>query len=209
MSLAIEAGQYSPSFFHVSGRRWHDAAVRKLLAASALALIWPAGSAAHGTGHEAGFLSTVSGVEPTVPGLLASVVGGDQLLSVRNWSGRTVVLLGEDGRPFLRFSGNRVERRANGAWELVKRGSSYAFHDPRIHVVGPPPERSGVVRNWRVAGTANGLPFAIRGFVGYRAPAAEPDDDGLPAWAPVAAAGFGLLALAALALAHRRRRGES
>jgi hypothetical protein len=183
--------------------------VRTLPAACALALAFPALCAAHGTGHQEGFRSTVSGIEPAVPGLLVSVVGGDQLLSVRNWSGRRVVLLGADGRPFLRFSGNRVERRTDGRWELVKQGSSYAFHDPRIHVVGPPPERSGLVRNWRVAGIANGRPFAIKGFLGYSGPAAPTDDGGLPAWAPVAAAGVGVLALAALALAHRRRRGES
>jgi hypothetical protein len=183
--------------------------VRTLLAACALALACPAAGAAHGTGHEEGFLSTVSGIEPPVPGLLASVVGGDQLLSIRNWSGRSVVLLGADGQPYLRFSGNRVERRTNGGWGLVKLGSSYAFHDSRIHAVGPPPERSGVVHNWRVMGTANGRPFAIEGFLGYRAPAAPPDDGGLPAWAPVAAAGVGVLAVVALALAHRRRRGES
>jgi hypothetical protein len=183
--------------------------VRTLLVASALALACPAASAAHGTGHEEGFLSTVSGMEPAVPGLLVSVVGGDQLLSIRNWSGRHVVLLGADRRPFLRFSDNRVERGTDGRWELVKRGSSYAFHDSRIHVVGPPPERSGLVREWRVPGVANGRPFAIKGFVGYRAPAAPADAGGLPAWAPVAAAGVGVLAVAALALAHRRRRGES
>jgi hypothetical protein len=179
--------------------------------ACALALACPAASAAHGTGHEDGFRSTVSEIEPPVPGLLASVVGGDQLLAIRNWSGRTVTLLGADGRPFLRFSANRVERRTDGRWELVKRGSSYAFHDSRIHVVGPPPERSGVVRDWRVPGIANGGPFSIEGFLGYRAPAAPPpaDDGGLPTWAPVAAAGVGVLAVAALALAHRRRRGES
>jgi hypothetical protein len=183
--------------------------VRTLLGACALALACPAASAAHGSGHEDGFLSTVSGIEPPVPGLLASVVGGDQLLSIRNWSGRSVVLLGADGRPYLRFADNRVERHTGEEWELVKRGSSYAFHDSRIHVVGPPPERSGVVRNWRVAGTANGRPFAIKGFLGYKAPDAPADDGGPPAWAPVAAAGVGVLAVVALALAHRRRRGES
>jgi hypothetical protein len=177
--------------------------------ACALALACPAASAAHGTGHADGFRSTVSGIGPAVPGLLVSVVGGDQLLSIRNWSGRSVTLLAADGRPFLRFSANRVERRADGRWELVKQGSSYAFHDSRIHVVGPPPDRSGFVRDWRVRGIADGRPFVIEGFLGYQAPAAPADADGLPAWAPVAAAGVGVLAVAALALAHRRRRGES
>lgn len=183
--------------------------MRALLATIALSLLLPAVAAAHGGGHRDGFLSTVSGIDPAVPGLLATVVGGDQLLSVRNWSGKTVVLHGPDGRPFMRFSENRVERREANGWELLRRGTSYAYHDPRLHYVGRLPESSGVVRNWHVRGTADGEQFAIDGFLGYRAPVEEAEAEGTPAWVPAVAVGLSVIALAALALTLRSRRGES
>src|SRR5919199_3937741 len=72
------------------------------LAVGALALA--AAAYGHGPfGPVHGYVSTVSSIEPNVLGLEARVVG-DQLL-LRNWSGKTVTILGPDGTPYLRFGG--------------------------------------------------------------------------------------------------------
>jgi hypothetical protein len=175
-------------------------------------LVWAVAAAGHEGTPGTGFQSRVSLIRPLVPGLLVEVLGGDELLSVRNWSGKTVVLRGVDGRPFLRFSGDVVSRNEGAGWRVVGRGTSHVWHDPRIHATGPPPDREGLVRNWRIRGSADGSPFAIVGFLGYRPPpGAEGDcDAGLPAWAIVlAGAGGALVVAAALALPLRRREGEN
>jgi hypothetical protein len=182
-----------------------------LLAAGLVAFAATPAAAGHGTPSQAGYVSTVSGVEPALPGLLVSILGGDDLLSVRNWSGKKVVLNGPDGKPFLRFEPDAVYRRDRSGWRLVKRGTSYAWHDPRIHWTGPPPERSGLVAHWRIGGTANGEPLAVKGFIGYAAPAPPMSDGGagLPSWAIVLAGVAGAFVLAtALALPLVRRKGE-
>jgi hypothetical protein len=180
----------------------------RIVVAALATLVLPSVAAAHGTGHQAGFISTVSSIQPPVPGLFLSVVGRDQLLSVRNWSGKPVVLLDGNGHSFLRFAANRVERRQGQRWRTVKVGTSYAWHEPRIHTTGPPPKTDGLVRNWQIRGSADGKAFVIDGFLGYRAPAGTSDGNGAQ-WAVPVAVAAGAIALAALALTHRRRRGES
>jgi hypothetical protein len=165
--------------------------VRAILALL-LAFGFVAGASAHSTGRHVGFVSTVSGVEPPTPGLLVNVVGAHERLSVRNWTQKTVVIFDERGRP---------------AVELAP-GEMQAWDDPRIGSSEPPPEQAGLVRNWRIRGTADGEPFAIVGFLGYRPPPGV-GGPGLPTWAIVLAGMGGALVLAAvLALPLRRREGE-
>ena len=180
----------------------------RLLASPLAALVFAAGASAHGGKSAPGFQSTVSGLDPQVPGLLVEVLRNGELLSVRNLSGREVVFRDRRGAPFLRFTAKAVHRREAGAWQLLKRGTSYAWHDPRIHWTGPVPERSGFVADWQISGTADGAPLTIRGFIGYTAPAAVDTDDGLSPGVVAALAIGGALALAALALPLLRRKGE-
>ena len=139
-------------------------------------------------------MATVSGIEPRQLGLLVTVVGGHERLSVRNLTQKTVVLYGDGGRPRLR----------------LPPGRSGSMADPRIGSTGPPPERGEFVKNWRIAGTADGRPFQIVGFLGYRTPAGEEQDGGVAAaWAVAVVVAIGALAgMVALALPLRRRKGE-
>ena len=50
-----------------------------------------------------GFVSTVTGLRPPVPGLKVTILGGDERMRVENRSGKTVVIEGYDGEPYLRF----------------------------------------------------------------------------------------------------------
>ena len=174
-----------------------------------VALAWAGTSWGHGDDAVEGFRSTVSGIRPAVPGLLVRVLEGDTL-SVRNWSGKSVIVTGPDDDPLFRFERNAVYRRNGEAWRLVKRGSSHAWHDRRVHMAGPAPLRSGFVSRFAIGGTADGAPFVIAGFIGYRAPATEEREAGLPAWAVVSVVVLGAVLLAALALPLLvRREGES
>jgi hypothetical protein len=144
-----------------------------------LAAVVPSPASAHTTGIHTGFVATVSGVTPALPGLLVRVIGGHERLSVQNWTERTIVIFGENGEVVARLAP----------------GKGKAWADPRIE------------------GEADGKPFAIGGFLGYRPPpAAEAhgsSGSGWPRWATVAAlAGGAVLVLAALALPLVRRKGE-
>lgn len=181
----------------------------RVLVASTAALAFAAGASAHGETAGRGFQSAVRDIQPPVPGLLVDVLEGD-LLSVRNRSGKTVVLNAPGGEPLFRFETDAVYRADGRRWSLVKRGTSHAWHDPRIHWVGPPPAESGLVAEWRIGGFADGEPFAITGFIGYSASPGLGQVGGLPPWALVLAGVAGALVLAAaLALPLRRREGES
>jgi hypothetical protein len=169
--------------------------VRPLLVVLALSLACAAGAHAHGGGEHTGFQARVSTIEPFIPGLLVTVLGGHEQLSVTNLTDNRVVILDEQGEPLVR----------------VPSGETEVWDEPRIGATEEPPEREGLVRNWRIRGTADGEPFEIVGFLGYRPPpqeaAAESADDGLPTWALVLAGAGGAFVLAAALAVPLIRRG--
>ncbi|MEX2210451.1 MAG: hypothetical protein WD689_01615 [Gaiellaceae bacterium] len=159
----------------------------RALAVILLALVAAGSAEAHEVGQfHQGFVSTVSGVEPPLPGLLVDIYNGHELLTVRNFTQKTV-----------RFPGADI---------VLTPGLAASWREPQIAPAGPP-QREGLVRRWRIPGTADGEPFAIVGFLGYSGPL--PPDEGLPAWVIVLAGAAGALGLgAALALPLLRRKGE-
>ena len=129
-----------------------------LFAAAVAAAVATTGASAHPVPPaERGYVSTVAAILPNVLGLQATVLGGDDRLSVRNWSTKTVVILGYAGEPYLRFGPggvfanvhspatylNRVrsgpvdvpasaDPRLRPLWRRVAAGTSYVWHDQRI-----------------------------------------------------------------------------
>jgi hypothetical protein len=124
------------------------------------------GARAHPGSTLTGYVSTVSAVVPNVLGVNALVLGGDDRLRISNYSGKTIVVLGYEGEPYLRFDSkgvwantlspaahlNRFRRprplepgvtdaTAPPRWRRVARGVTYEWHDHRIHWTGhqPPP----------------------------------------------------------------------
>lgn len=150
---------------------------RVLGAGLVAAFLLGAPAPAYGPRHAPGYISTVIEIRPAVLGLSATVLGGDELLSLRNWSNRTVVILGADGRPLFRFADNRVYRPVEDGWRLLKRGTGHAWHDSRIHWNGPTPpaavleapERDHSIAPWRIPALVDGRRVVIRGVIGWAA----------------------------------------
>jgi hypothetical protein len=186
---------------------------RLLLALGALVLV-PAASAHGPFGPTHGYVSSVSSIQPNVLGLDARVVG-DQLL-LRNWSGKTVTILGPDGVPYLRLGrGGGVFLNSGPKWQRVSAGTSFSWHDPRVAWLGerPPkvvdrePDQSHFLRFWSVPGTADGKRFVIHGLLGYAPPPRSKDDSvGWTTWLVVAAAVLAAGAGAALLVVRSRSR---
>jgi hypothetical protein len=165
--------------------------MRAILASIVLTLACAGLAQAHEGDSHTGFVATVSGVEPQLPGLVVTVSGGHERLVVRNLTAKTIEIFGEDGNGNLRLTP----------------GQTGTVSDARIGSTGPPPEQGEFVKNWRIPGEADGVPFEIVGFLGYRAPT-EDVDEGLPGWVIVSA--LALVGLAAVALPLLlRREGET
>jgi hypothetical protein len=111
-----------------------------------------AGAGAHGGGRSQGYVATVSTLEPNVLGVLVNVYGPANRLQVSNYSGKTVVILGYQREPYLRFTGARVEENvasptayvntsrtvptsadasSKPQWRQIALGASYSWHDHR------------------------------------------------------------------------------
>jgi hypothetical protein len=131
-----------------------------------LAAILAPPAAAHGDGEARGYRSAVTSVSPSIAGLSALVLEGDDRLRLSNGSEQTVEIEGYDGEPYLRFSADGVFRNAKSSatylngerfggvdvpegvgpkaepvWERVSRGRTYEWHDHRIHwmsTIDPP-----------------------------------------------------------------------
>ena len=176
---------------------------------------------AHGRKGQSGYVSTFSALDPPVLGVSVNVLGGDTRLRLSNYSGKTVVVLGYRGEPLLRFTGGGVFRNTRSPtaapplWRRVAPGTSFDWHDRRIHwpsseppaAVRQSPDKAHLIFNWRVPARADGKPFAITGFLGY-VPSRSTDRGRsrewlLPAGAAIA---FALVGGGAMVGARRARR---
>jgi hypothetical protein len=136
--------------------------VRQLLATAVAALVVCPVAFAHGDGAARGFRSAVEAITPSSPGLTVRVLDSDDELELRNDTGRTIVILGYDGEPYLRFAADGVFRNARSPasylnldryakvdvpaeadpkapprWERVASGAIWSWHDHRIHWMSP------------------------------------------------------------------------
>jgi hypothetical protein len=71
-------------------------------------LVTPAAQS-HGGTRSSGYVSTFSHLEPNVLGLFVNVFGRNNTMRLSNNSGKTVVVLGRSGEPYLRFAPDGVE----------------------------------------------------------------------------------------------------
>jgi len=216
----------------VAGR----AVARLIVVAFALAALTaaPEAARAHGGTRSTGYVSTFANLDPNVLGVLVNVIGSRELLRVSNYSGETLVVLGYQREPYLRFTRSGVYENsasptaylnasrtvpqsvagnAEPRWKQVARSPSYTWHDHRIVWTGsqPPPavqespDETHLIFNWRIPARADGRPFRIKGFLGYSPLPATRDGGGASTWLIVTAAvGCALLLAAAVGAGVRR-----
>ena len=136
--------------------------MRQLLVVSILSMLVVAMMAppalAHGRGSDStNFASTITD-RPDVEGLAWQVLNGDEYLELRNSTDTEVLVPGYTGEPYLRIGPDGVFRNLNSTatylnedrfgqtappagidpdgepdWERISDGSTYAWHDHRIH----------------------------------------------------------------------------
>ena len=124
-------------------------------------LIAPSAEAHFGTG-KLGYHSKVRAVKPRVPGVDLKVLNGDDQMWLKNRSGKTIVIEGYAGEPYLRFRTNGVYINVNSPagylnqdrygkagvpktatpeavpnWQRLGGGAVWAWHDHRIHYMSP------------------------------------------------------------------------
>jgi hypothetical protein len=132
---------------------------RRLVLAVLLApaLLAPSAEAHFGTG-KLGYRSTIRAVEPPMRGLDLQVLYGDDQVQLDNRSGKTIVIEGYGGEPYLRFAADGISINVNSPagylnqdrygestvpksatvtarpnWQKLAGGGKWAWHDHRIH----------------------------------------------------------------------------
>jgi hypothetical protein len=171
----------------------------------------PSGIAHEPNGTRSGYVSSVSEIRPSILGLQASILGAQERLLVRNWSGKLVIILGRDRRPLFRLDERGVFQFDGKGWRNLRAGTSFNWHDHRIgwfqsappDVVRRAPDKSHYIRAWTVPGTADGQPFIIHGLLGYAPPPATAKSR---EWIPPTAVGLAALLIVAGVGARRLRR---
>ncbi len=137
---------------------------RALVLAVLVAAVFARGAEAHFGTAKLGYRSTITAVKPHMPGLKFKVLYGDDQIFLDNRSGKTVIIKGYSGEPYLRFapSGIFVNIRspagylnqdryarvqvpksatatAKPKWEKLANVHVWAWHDHRIHYMNPIP----------------------------------------------------------------------
>ena len=135
-----------------------------LAACCLIAAAVAAGAAAHGgpTPGATHFLSTVDGIRPALPGVKVAITGRQEPISLRNATGKPLVVQGLSGEPYLRFDARGVwlnlrspsrwldqpgrdaetplpakaDPQARPRWKLLTAGHVWSWHDSRIRWAG-------------------------------------------------------------------------
>jgi len=136
------------------------------VAALLAAVLLPPGAEAHyGTGKK-GYRSRILAVKPRETGLTLKVLYGDDQIWLDNKTGKTIIIRGYGGEPYMRFAPSGIYINGNSPavylnqdryarasvpksarpkakpdWQKLAGGESWAWHDHRIHYMSPTPPK--------------------------------------------------------------------
>jgi hypothetical protein len=140
---------------------------RAFLAVALLAaVLLPGGAEAHYGTAKKGYRSRILAVKPHETGLELKVLYGDDQIWLDNKTGKTIVIRGYAGEPYLRFGSSGIYVNGNSPavylnqdryarskvpksatptarpkWEKLAGGELWAWHDHRIHYMSPTPPK--------------------------------------------------------------------
>jgi hypothetical protein len=158
---------------------------RVLLAAMAAGLCLPSAAQAHSGSAVVAldYRTTIAALAPALHGIEASVQDGDRKLRLSVDSRRTVVVLGDAGEPFLRFSSHGVavnersqtalaarltpnsgrltlDPQARPGWRTIASRPTFAWHDHRL---APPLPAGTQTRSWSIRLVVDGTKQRLGG----------------------------------------------
>jgi hypothetical protein len=139
---------------------------RALVVTILTAFLLAPGAGAHTGSGKLGYRSTIRAVKPPMRGLKLKILSGDDQVWLDNRSGKTIVVDGYGGEPYLRFGPGGVylnvnspagylnqDRYAKSAvpksatttahpdWEQLTGGEIWSWHDHRIHYMSRIPPK--------------------------------------------------------------------
>jgi hypothetical protein len=208
------------------------AAIPAAVLGALLLLVLLAPSAVAHTGDPS-FRSEVKHVRPEVPGLAIEVLNYDDRLLLTNRTGRTVLVRGYEGEPYVRIRAagivevnkraptfylnedryaqvnvpSQASERASPLWETVGKNGRYEWHDHRIHWMSKdrPPKVKDEDKPAKI------LDWSVPIVVGSK-PARiagalrwEPADSGIPPAALIALGGLAAASLLLFLVSRRLR----
>jgi hypothetical protein len=213
-----------------SSRSWRAA----VLAAGLSAVVVSPAGAHQGNPN---FRSEIRAVSPSVPGLEVRVLGFDQDFELENRTGRTVVVYGYKGEPYLRLLAdgtvqtNRrspavylnedrfattavpasADPKAAPVWRTVDRTGRYVWHDHRMHWMSRsvPPQVHDQAKRTKVFDYT--VPLAVgdeRGKIAGALVWVGEGSGGFPVAAVVSIVVVALVAVALVVLVRRRRAAD-
>jgi len=128
------------------------------------AVLLPRGAVAHYGTAKLGYRSTIRRLEPPMRGLKLKVLYGDDQVWLDNRSGKTIIVDGYSGEPYLRYGPTGIYVNVNSpagylnqdryaktavpksatadarpSWQKLAGGEIWAWHDHRIHYMNPIP----------------------------------------------------------------------
>ena len=116
-------------------------------ALAALAGLVPLAARAANESYPQNYKTQLRSLDPPVQGLKLTTAGGDRYLVLTNGSGKTTVVTGYDGDPYLRFQPNRVV-------EVNLHSPSKYVNEDRFGTLQPPPSAiPGATPKWKVVAT--------------------------------------------------------
>jgi hypothetical protein len=194
-------------------------------------LLVPAGAFAH-AGNPS-FRSEVKQVRPSIPGLSVEVQNYDDRLVLVNATGKTVLVRGYDGEPYVRILGDKTvevnkrspsyylnedrfaqvkvpaeaNERAAPAWDVVGKSGRYEWHDHRIHWMSKdtPPQVEDKSKPARIFDWRVPLVVGAQRASVTGTLSWEPEDSGVPTAALIALGGLAAVSLLLFALSRRLR----
>lgn len=116
------------------------------------------------------YLAQIETIYPNMPGLeIRATAGGGGELEIINRTAQEVMLLNEQGHPYVRLVSDGVYELIGTTWVKTKDAPVYYCHDPRIVYDGPAPVARApqVMKRWTITGQIGSQIFAVSGQTVY------------------------------------------